>query len=121
MDERLRAVSVAKPPGSAIDALLSISSEHSREERPAPIVIEGARPPAALARESGGAVHLVVLVELLQELLVDGVQVCEEEVVHWSILNHHCKPRRVPERCRRSGGPVRPRSLERRSAPVVAE
>jgi hypothetical protein len=36
-------------------------------------------------------------------------------------LNHHCKPKRVPERCRRSGGPVRPRSLERRSAPVIAE
>jgi hypothetical protein len=31
-------------------------------------------------------VHLVVLVEVLQETLVDGVQVDEEEVVRWSIL-----------------------------------
>jgi hypothetical protein len=35
-------------------------------------------------------VHLVVLVEVLQETLVDGVQVDEEEVARWSILAGHC-------------------------------
>jgi hypothetical protein len=29
-----------------------------------------------------GAVHLVILVEILQETLADGVQVCDEEFVH---------------------------------------
>ena len=36
------------------------------------MVMEGARPSAALARESGGAVHLVVLIEVLQDMEGDA-------------------------------------------------
>ena len=43
----------------------------------------------------GVELQLVVLVEVLQELLVDRVQVCEEEIVHGSILTHHDGTRSV--------------------------
>jgi hypothetical protein len=33
-----------------------------------------------------GGLHLVILVEVLQEILVDRVQVCDEEIVHGT---HH--------------------------------
>jgi len=41
-------------------------------------------------------VHLVVLVEILQETLVDGVQVEDEKVVHGLIMAHHDRPRGAP-------------------------
>jgi hypothetical protein len=34
-------------------------------------------------------VQLVILVEMLQEMLVDGVQLDDEEVVHGSIVANH--------------------------------
>jgi hypothetical protein len=54
--------------------------------------------PRSPCEGSRGAVHLVVLVEVLQETLVDGVQVDEEEVVRWSILAGHCGRRGDPSR-----------------------
>jgi hypothetical protein len=43
-----------------------------------------------------GAVHLVILVEILQETLVDRVEVCDEEIVHGSIMAHHDGSRSAP-------------------------
>jgi len=34
-------------------------------------------------------VHLVVLIETLQETLVDGIQVNDEEIVQRSIISRH--------------------------------
>jgi hypothetical protein len=58
--------------------------------------IEGARPPVAL-RGKQRAVHLVILVETTQETLVDGVQLDDEKLVHWSIMARHRGPITWPE------------------------
>ena len=48
--------------------------------------------PSSPSEGKRGAVHLVVLAEIIQETLVDGIQVNDEEVVHWSIIARHGGP-----------------------------
>jgi hypothetical protein len=43
-------------------------------------------------RGKQGAVHPVILAGILQETLIDGTQVDDERVVHWSIMVHHSEP-----------------------------
>jgi hypothetical protein len=62
----------AKP--ATTQALLTISSEHSRADRPESISREGARPPVALRGKPRGRAP-VILVEIPQETLLDGILV----------------------------------------------
>jgi hypothetical protein len=53
--------------------------------------------PRSPCEESQEAVHLVVLVEMLQETLVDGAQVDDKKSRSLAAITaHHCGPRSTP-------------------------